>query len=216
MSIKIPEPPVPKVWVLDANVLFSDWARALLVCLSRQHQAQLCWSDMIADEVFRNLVRLNRLSPTDAEMQRSGMAELMQGRILPPANPVYFLDLKPVDEKDRHVAALALDLHHQHQSMIGLITWNSKDFPRKPLMKKGIVRYSPDDLMFALMPQPDEGRRLLLDSLNEVVVFKNKLPLQEPTEYLNRARPWPNSTESWHDFLSRNRMHRVSKLISAE
>jgi hypothetical protein len=204
---------VPKVWVLDANVLFSDWARALLYCLAKHHQAQLCWSALIEDEVFRNLVRLNRLSALDASIQRSGIATLLNGTILPDANPAYFADLKSVDDKDRHVAALALDLHHRHQSMIGLITWNSKDFPRKPLMKKGIVRYSPDDLMFGLVPKSEEGLQLLHQSLNEVLAFKQKLPLQEPTEYLNRARPWPDSPESWKDFLSRNRMHRVSKLI---
>lgn len=216
MSVKIPEPPVPKIWVLDANVLFSDWARALLYCLAQHHQAQLCWSALIEDEVFRNLVRLNRLSALDAEQQRSGMSGLLNGMIMPDANPVYFPDLKCVDEKDRHVAALALELHHQHQSMIGLVTWNSKDFPRKPLMKKGIVRYSPDDLMFTLLSGSTDGQGLLQASLNEVLVFKQKLPLQEPTEYLNRARPWPDSIESWKDFLSRNRMHRVSKLIFTE
>ncbi len=204
---------MPKIWVLDANVLFSDWARALLYCLAEHHRAQLCWSRLIEDEVFRNLVRLNRLTAEDANIQRAGMATLLNGIILPEANPVYFPDLKCVDDKDRHVAALALDLHHQHQSMIGLVTWNSKDFPRKPLMKKGVVRYSPDDLMYALIPKPEDGQRLLQASLNEVLVFKQKLPLQEPTEYLNRAKPWPDCEESWKDFLSRNRMHRVSKAI---
>lgn len=204
---------MPKVWVLDANVLFSDWARALLHCLAKQHQAQLCWSTLIEDEVFRNLLRLKRLSPADAHIQRAGMVSLLNGNILPEANPAYFPDLKCVDEKDRHVAALALALHHQQNSMVGLITWNSKDFPRKPLLKKGIVRYSPDDLMFALLSNPQEGQAVLQQSLDETLAFKQQLPLQEPTEYLNRARPWPDSEESWKDFLSRNRMHRVSKLI---
>lgn len=213
MSVKIPEPPVPKVWVLDANVLFSDWARALLSCLAKHHRAQLCWSRLIEDEVFRNLVRLNRLTAADADTQRAGMSMLLEGTILPEANPAYFPDLKCVDEKDRHVAALALELHHQQQSMIGLITWNSKDFPRKPLLKKGIVRYSPDDLMFALMDNPQQGEEMLQHSLDQTLAFKQQIPLQEPTEYLNRARPWPDSKESWKDFLSRNRMHRVSRQI---
>lgn len=215
MSVKIPEPPVPKVWVLDANVLFSDWARALLFCLSQHHQARLCWSALIEDEVFRNLVRLNRLTSTDAQLQRAGMAGLLEGTLLPEANPAYFPDLKCVDEKDRHVAALALEQVHQQQTMIGLITWNSKDFPRKPLMKKGVVRYSPDDLMFALIADPPQAQALLHESLLQALSFKQKIPLQQPTEYLSRAKPWPDSAETWQDFLSRNRMHRVSKKVFA-
>lgn len=163
--------------------------------------------------MFRNLVRLNRLTATDAQIQRAGMASLLNGTLLPDANPAYFPDLKCVDEKDRHVAALALEQVHQQQAMIGLITWNSKDFPRKPLMKKDIVRYSPDDLMFALLPDSQQAQSLLHNSLEQALSFKQEIPLQEPTEYLSRAKPWPDSAETWQDFLSRNRMHRVSKKI---
>lgn len=168
---------------------------------------------MIEDEVFRNLVRLNRLTATDAQIQRAGMAGLLEGTLMPQANAAYFPDLKCVDEKDRHVAALALEQVHQQQTMIALITWNSKDFPRKPLMKKGIVRYSPDDLMFALIADAQQAQSLLHNSLEQALAFKQQIPLQEPTEYLSRAKPWPDSAETWQDFLSRNRMHRVSKKI---
>lgn len=217
MTVKIPEPPIPSVWVLDANVLFSDWARALLLCLSSLAGARLCWSPLVEDEAFRNLVRLGRLTPEDAQSQRQAMAVWMQAQLLPQANPAYFDDLKSVDEKDRHVAALALELHHQQQAYIGLVTWNSKDFPRKPLMKKGIVRYSPDDLAFLMLSNPrsePSPLQFLESTLQEVLNFKSQHPLSAPTEFAQRARPWPQTGDEWQDFLTRNRMHRLSRFLA--
>lgn len=214
---------MPNCWVLDANILFSDWARALVGELAHRQKAKLVWSELIEDEAFRNLVRLGRLHPQDAERQRTLLALTYAAECVPLANPAYFADLKAVDEKDRHVAALALDKVHTHEQPVALLTWNIRDFPRKPLLKHHIVRYTPEELILQMAAElPDPCNPLFTQSWLYEVLSKSiqrvqqshaSHPLQHPTAFVEKARPWPTAPLEWLDFLERNRMYQVAKIL---
>ncbi|MDX1669066.1 MAG: hypothetical protein R3194_06600, partial [Limnobacter sp.] len=96
-----------------------------------------------------------------------------------------------------------------------LVTWNIKDFPRKPLLKKGIVRYTPDELAVKLVKQQGWSPQVLLDeTLNRIQHYQKAFPLQKPTEFAMRSQPWPNEPEQWVDFLHRNRLYLFEKLLT--
>jgi hypothetical protein len=207
------KPEVPKHWLLDANVLFSEWTRWLMVVLAEHHHARLYWTPHIENECYRNLVRLGRLHPEDSDCERAALPARLGGVLLPQVHEAYLADVRAVDEKDRHVAASALALKHQLQSPVGLLTWNVKDFPRKQLLKLGVVRYSPDELLVELM----KGQPCLLTLLDKTVermqASLNQHPPQQPTLYQARTNPLPSSPADWQEFLGRNRMHKTAKLL---
>ncbi|HEX4856983.1 MAG TPA: PIN domain-containing protein, partial [Limnobacter sp.] len=213
MSVVLGKPEVPTHWFLDANVLFSEWTRWLMVELARQHQAQLYWTPHIENECYRNLVRLGRLHQDDADRERIALPSRLGAVLLPQAHEPYLADVRPVDEKDRHVAASALALRHQVHSTVGLLTWNVKDFPRKQLLKLGLVRYSPDELFIELKKNRSEAAEALDRT---VLLMQSSLQAHNPlhpTVYQSKANPLPSSPADWQSFLARNRMHRTAKLL---
>ena len=213
MSINPPEPQVPKFWVLDANILFSTWACCLCFVMAQHAKALLCWTPLIEEECFRNLVRLKRLHPQDSDLQRRELSKALGARVLPPASEAYFGDVQFVHEKDRHVAASALALCHAEFSPVGVLTWNTRDFPRKALLKRKIVRYDLDELLFALHLSDTDLLALLNSSLDFMRSFQARFELQFPTDYALRARPLPACSNDWALFLSRCRMHKAAKRL---
>jgi len=199
--------------VLDANILFSEWTRWLCQTLADRHASTLYWTDQIEDECFRNLVRLGRLHAEDAKRDRIELATRHGATKLLIDHQPYCADVRAVHDKDRHVAATALALRHQVQSPVALITWNLKDFPRKPLLKLGVVRFSPDELCSELCA----GAGSIQESLNQtnqtMLAGLVSSPPQFPTPFQNKASPLPVSPEQWAVFLARNKMHRTAKRL---
>lgn len=213
MSVVLGKPEVPKHWFIDANVIFSEWTRWLLVVLAQHHNATLYWTPHIENECYRNLVRLGRLHPEDAQAEREALASRLKATLLPQQHEPYLADVKQVDEKDRHVAGSALALKHQVQEPVGLITWNLKDFPRKPLLKLGLVRFSPDELCVELIKDPECLMPCLRQSILEM---QTSLAVSAPrfaTTYQAKAQALPLYVEDWPAFLARNRMHKTSRLL---
>lgn len=208
------KPPVPRHWVLDANVLFSEWSLAFVRTLAQRCQAQLYWTPLIEHECFRNLVRLNRLHPDDARAQQATLAQRLGACVLDGDYSAYWADVRAVDEKDRHVAATALALRHQTDQYVGLLTWNVKDFPRKQLLKLGLVRYSLDDLVCELQPKDEPVWPLLqacAQQLNDQL--EQAPPKSHPTDFQLKAKPMPKTHEEWLVFLARNRLYRLARLL---
>ena len=213
MSVVLGKPEVPKHWLLDANVLFSEWTRWLMVALARQHGATLYFTPHIENECYRNLVRLGRLHPDDASVERAGLPQRLNAVLLPQNHEPYLADVRQVDEKDRHVAASALALRHQVQQPVGLLTWNLKDFPRKPLLKLGLVRLCPDELCVELLKNKTALQACLEHSVQLMQAGQAEQPGQHPTVYQSKAQALPVSTDQWLDFLARNRMHKSAKRL---
>ncbi|HEX4880660.1 MAG TPA: hypothetical protein VFV39_12490 [Limnobacter sp.] len=213
MSVLLAEPEVPSHWLLDANVLFSEWCRTLMHILARGHSANLHWTNQIEHECYRNLVRLGRLHPVDAAEEQAGLAKHLKATLHVYADQTYLADVRAVEEKDRHVAATALALRHRFQTPVGLITWNLRDFPRRPLLKLGIVRYSPDELFTALRPNPADALSTLQDAALAMQSTLASRCRRHPTSFEQAARPLPGSVTEWIEFLGRNRQHKSARLI---
>lgn len=193
--------------------MFSEWTRWLLVALARRHEATLYWTPQIENECYRNLVRLGRLHPEDAELERVALPGRLGAVLLAQNHTPYLADVKQVDEKDRHVAGAALALKHQIQAPVGLLTWNLKDFPRKPLLKLGLVRLCPDELCLELIKNEKNQLAWLEQTSQMMQASLATQVLKFPTTYHTKAQPLPVTTEGWLQFLARNRMHKTAKSI---
>lgn len=214
MSVLLVKPALPRHWLLDANILFSDWCRALMLELAELHGATLHWTPVIENECFRNLVRLQRLSGDDAQAHRAVLPEAMSARVLEGDYSACLPDVKCVDEKDRHVAAAALHLKHRLAQPVALVTWNVRDFPRKNLLKLGVVRYTPDELLMELCDMTTKPYlEVLQGSLIRLDVLLKQLPVGAPTLYRTQGRLSPNNLTEWLNFLDRNRLHCTARAL---
>lgn len=205
---------MPNHWVLDANILFSEWSLALIWVLAQHQQAQLYWTPIIEHECFRNLVRLKRLHADDAADQQAHLAVRLGAHRLCEDYSAYLADVCAVDAKDRHVAAAALALRHQTAQPVGLLTWNLKDFPRRNLLKLGVVRYSVDELACEVAGSAAQAWHLLDASVHALAAQLTKAPPKShPTPFQLKASPLPTNQEQWLPFLARNRLHRLARLV---
>lgn len=214
MSVILGKPEVPHHWLLDANVLFSEWTRWLMVALAEHRQATLYWTPHIENECYRNLIRLGRLHAEDADLERKNLPDRLRAVLLAQNHEPYLADVRQVDEKDRHVAASALALRHQLQQPVGLLTWNLKDFPRKPLLKLGLVRLCPDELCVELLNNKTDILACLEHSVKLMQRGLATHPIQNPTAYQSKAMPLPQNDADWIQFLGRNRMHKTARMCS--
>ncbi len=92
--------------VLDADVLFGIEVTDVLLTLATKRMFRPVWSTEILDEVRRNLVTRPNMNSTAVHYRIAQM-----NRALPDAlvdAPSALLGAMPVNEKDRHVLALAL------------------------------------------------------------------------------------------------------------
>lgn len=185
-----------------------------MVALAEHHNAALYWTPQIENECYRNLVRLGRLHPDDAEAERAALPARLKAILLPQKHEPYLADVRQVDEKDRHVAASALALRHELQEPVSLLTWNIKDFPRKPLLKLGLVRMDPDELCIDLLKDGHSISACLNVSVDRMKHALADQPPKQLTSYQNRAQPLPSNIEEWLGFLARNRMHKTAKVLA--
>jgi predicted nucleic acid-binding protein len=129
--------------LLDANVLFPA---ALCDTLLRAHAADLYrmfFSEMILEEVRRNLVKTGRTTEAQAERRIAAMRQYF-----PEAIVTRFERLIPAmsnHPKDRHVLAAAVAAHAQV-----IVTSNLRDFPETALDPFGIEAQSPDTFLLHL------------------------------------------------------------------
>lgn len=212
MSVRLTQWPLPKCWVLDANILFSPWCRVWVQTLAHHAGATLAWTSVIEEECYRNLVRLGRLHADDAQAERLSLASRCSAQVLPPERvEPYKADVRAVDDKDRHVAAAALSLKHARAEPVALLTWNIRDFPKRPLAKLGVLRFSPDELPGELGLEGSLLMQLLDRSAKNLQAELLAYPHANPTNYQAQARPLPHSSEEWAAFLQRNRLHLTAK-----
>jgi predicted nucleic acid-binding protein len=130
--------------VTDACVLYPA-----SLCDTRLRAAEnglyrLYWSDLILDEVHRNLIENAGITQRQADYRLSQMREAF-----PDAAVTGFERLIPVmpnDEKDRHVLAAAVVAGAQV-----IVTSNLRDFPSAALEPFGIESQSPDEFLLHLL-----------------------------------------------------------------
>lgn len=138
------------VVVLDANVLYGIEVTDFLATMATRRLFRPHWSPHILDEVVRNLALRSDLEPS-AILRRVGHLN----RALPGALtdvPTELVDAMPVNEKDRHVLALAV-----HVAAPTIVTDNVRDFPQDLLEPYGIESVTADAFSLAQVDLHREG-----------------------------------------------------------
>lgn len=125
--------------VYDANVLYPNTLRDLLIRIAQSGIVQAKWTDAILDEMTAAL-RRNRTDIPDGKLTR--LRTLMNGAVRDCMVTGYeplIEGLKLPDPNDRHVLAAAIKAGAQV-----IVTRNLKDFPASELAAWHIEAKSPD------------------------------------------------------------------------
>ncbi|GIK96233.1 MAG: hypothetical protein BroJett029_04420 [Alphaproteobacteria bacterium] len=135
----------PPVAVYDACVLYPFHLRNLLVQCAVDRLIAARWTEEVHDEWIRNLSKDNaNLSAERLKRTR----DLMNG-VLPDADVKdYKKHIETVhlpDPDDRHLVAAGISAR---ASLI--VTWNTAHFPDGELVKHGLKRRTPDELLIEL------------------------------------------------------------------
>ncbi|SRR6266566_3705205 len=128
--------------VYDANVLYPNTLRDLLIRISQAGLVQAKWTNEILDEMLRALTRNRPDIPSD-KLDR--LRQLMNGAIrdcLVSGYEPLVEGLKLPDPADRHVLAAAIKAGAQVT-----VTANLKHFPATDLREWGVEAKSPDDFV---------------------------------------------------------------------
>ena len=124
--------------VYDANVLYPSLLRDLLIRVATKAAVQARWSELILDEVFRNLI-LNRpdLRPESLTRTRTLMNDAIRDVTIT-GHEYLTGGLELPDPDDRHVLAAAI-----HAQAEVIVTFNLKDFPTDALDPFGVAFAAP-------------------------------------------------------------------------
>lgn len=138
---------MPFIVVYDANVLYPNTLRDLLIRIAQQpHLVQAKWTSEILDEM---LGALRKNLPDITEEQASRLRDRMNGAVrdclVEGYEPLIEI-LELPDPDDRHVLAAAIKATAQV-----IVTRNIKDFPRGRLGRQGKVSRR-------FRPRPDRNR----------------------------------------------------------
>ncbi|MFC9688308.1 PIN domain-containing protein [Kribbella sp. NPDC056951] len=137
---------MPFIVLYDANVLYPNTLRDLLIRVAQAGLVQAKWTDRILDETFRNLKANRRdLDPTHLDRTRALMNDAIEDVLVTGYEPlINALDLPAVS--DRHVLAAAIKSNAQV-----IVTQNLKDFPEKYLEPWSIEAQNADDFVLGLI-----------------------------------------------------------------
>lgn len=140
------------VVVLDANVLYGIEVTDFFATMATRRLFRPHWSPEILDEVARNLALRRDLDGTAIGRRLENL-----NRALPGAHtdvPAALIATMPVNEKDRHVLALAV-----HVGAPTIVTENLRDFPPEMLEPFGVEAVSADSFALAQVDlHPDAVR----------------------------------------------------------
>jgi predicted nucleic acid-binding protein len=128
--------------VYDANVLYPNTLRDLLIRISQAGMVQAKWTNEILDEMLRALSR-NRpdIPPDKLDRLRQLMNEALRDCLVSGYEPL-IEGLKLPDPADRHVLAAAIRAGAQV-----IVTSNLKHFPTAGLRPWDVEPKSPDDFV---------------------------------------------------------------------
>ncbi len=137
---------MPFIVIYDANVLYPNSLRDLLIRVAQAGLVQAKWTDRILDETFRHL-KENRpdLDPAKLDRTRDLMNKAVRDALVTGYEPlIEVLDLPDVD--DRHVLAAPIKANAQV-----IVTENAKDFPPEKLASWNIEAQAADDFVLDLI-----------------------------------------------------------------
>jgi predicted nucleic acid-binding protein len=165
--------------LFDANVLFGQTARSLLVTLAQTDLFRARWSDTIHDEWMQ---AVRKKKPDITAKKLSNVRDLMV-KAVPDSLVVGHEALIPTvqlpDPKDRHVLAAAI----KGRADV-IVTWNLKHFPADVLSAYDMHAETPDEFIMHL--ESLETSTVIRAAAEDRMRYKN--PPVSPKEYLERLR----------------------------
>ena len=177
------------VVVLDANVLYGIEVTDLLATMATRRLFRPHWSPQILDEVTRNLSTRHDLDPV-AIQRRIGHLN----RALPDALtkvPESLIEAMPVNDKDRHVLALSVQV-----GAPTTVTEHLRDFQTELCEPFGVEAIDRDTFTLA---QTHLYRDDVLASIDAMAQRRVRARRPEPTSSNGSATtsrwPWPPSVE---------------------
>lgn len=129
------------VVVYDANVLYGNTLRDLLVRIAQAGVVQARWTNMILDEMLRNLAANHPGIEPELPRLRALMNDAIPDVLIEGHEPL-IEGLKLPDPDDRHVLAAAIKAGAQV-----IVTSNLRDFPAEDLEAWNVEAKSPDDFV---------------------------------------------------------------------
>lgn len=130
----------------DANVLYPNTLRDILIRLAQAGLAQARWTDRILDEMQRAIERRRPdIAPAKLTVLRERMNTSLRDCQVEGYEPL-IEGLKLPDEDDRHVLAAAIACRAD-----AIVTFNLRDFPEDMLSQWGIEAWSPDEFLLDLI-----------------------------------------------------------------
>ncbi|NBE97058.1 PIN domain-containing protein [Nonomuraea sp. KC401] len=172
---------MPFVVIYDANALFGNTQRDLLIRLAQSGLVQAKWTHAILDEVQRNLAaNLPDLAPAKLERLRELMIDAVPDCIVEGYEPIVE-GLKLPDPDDRHVLAAAIKANAQV-----IVTSNLRDFPVETLATWGVDAKSPDDFV---LDQIDFDDRVVWACVQQIADSRTRPPqtIYDVLDALERA-----------------------------
>lgn len=130
----------------DANVLYPNTLRDMLIRLAQVNLAQARWTHRILEEMERAIRR--RRPDIDSKkfaVLRDRMNASLRDCLVEGYEPL-IEGLKLPDEDDRHVLAAAIACRAD-----GIVTFNLSDFPSDTLSRWGVEAWSPDEFLLDLI-----------------------------------------------------------------
>ena len=129
--------------VLDACVLYDSLLRDILLRLAEKELYQPIWSNIICNEVRRNLSK--KVSTEKVDKLITIMNKAFPEAVIDDYSILPSINESQINEKDRHVLATAISSNAQV-----IVTSNLKDFPNEVLSEYNIEAQSPDEFLVNL------------------------------------------------------------------
>lgn len=175
--------------ILDANVLYPNLLRDLLLSLASAGLYHARWTDRINEEWTRNLVADRPdIAPKIAELLNQVNQAVPDCLVENYAGLIDSLELPDMD--DRHVLAAAIAGHAD-----AIVTVNLKDFPAAVLARYNIEAQHPDDFVM---------NQLELRDLETLVVIKRMRA---------RMKNPPRSGAELIDIIAKNQLPQTAQYL---
>ncbi|MEW2071207.1 PIN domain-containing protein [Streptomyces sp. NPDC007346] len=155
------------VVIYDACVLYPNTLRDLLIRVSQRGFVRARWTDVILDEVDRNIARDYDIAPEKLQRRRALMNGAIRDCLITGFEPL-IEGLKLPDPDDRHVLAAGIQAGAQV-----IVTNNRKDFPPHYLANWGIERKSADEFVMDLIGLDD---RVVYACVQEIATSRRRPP----------------------------------------
>lgn len=126
-----------QVVVLDANILYGIETTDLVLTMATRRLFRPHWSPQILEEVSRNLYLRHDLDQVAIDRRLGHMNRALPSALFEPAGSV--IERMPINDKDRHVLALAVQVDAEV-----IVTENLRDFPSNELAEYGVSATSLD------------------------------------------------------------------------